>query len=44
MRQSNPYFPAPLPDEMIEEAAQKKLFMPSFLIVSEAKKFLHGKE
>ncbi len=39
-----PYFPAPLPDEMMEEAALKKLFMPSFLTISEAKKFLRGKE
>lgn len=39
-----PHFPAPLPDEIMEAAAQKGLFIPSFLTVSEAKNFLRGRE
>lgn len=37
------YFEPPLPDEIMEQAAEKGLLLPSFLSLQEAKLFLAGK-
>lgn len=40
----HPFFEPQLPDEMLEEAVRKQLYLPSYLSMKEARKFLDGKE
>lgn len=40
----HPYFEPPLPMNMLEEAVQKQMLLPSFLSEREAKRFLKGME
>ena len=42
--ESHPFFEPQLPDDMLEEAVKKQLYLPSYLTLNEARNFLDGKK